>query len=361
MLPSMWPSRRFSFISCRDHSLRYSHCGRVERYFTVPLLDVTHGDHAGHVLEPVGQQIAGAGLAEDVLAVGEASAARTQVDLQDLDLAVLVVHVLHRNDAVETELLDDLSDVPDDLVVRVRDLLGGCDLLADHPLEKLAVDAECVDAQLLAGKHLHDKEALHAFPAFSNAEFALEGLGADLARQRVCQEVGVGSDLPEATAIDTPRGLDANALPSLEAGVDLLHGLLRADGLDTLRAVLAASHPGRKGDFVVHHVEGLGLADRKDRYSRDVRQVVHSRRKRPERIDAVLVHELLEAGYGFGLATIEVGQIDDFEAVLFSEVGRRAGQDELDTRTHRSSDEAVHAVGESGQDSRLCHDGPLRV
>lgn len=94
-LQALWALAVDSFISFRN-----CHWRRRERYAAAPLLDVVHGDQAAHVLEPVGQEVAGSGLAEDGLAVGEAATRRAKVDLQDLDVAVLVVHVLHAHDAV---------------------------------------------------------------------------------------------------------------------------------------------------------------------------------------------------------------------------------------------------------------------
>ena len=269
----------------------------VHLQVTVPWLDVAGLDDAAHELQPVGQQIAGThGFAEDELAVAEAAAAGPQVDLQDLDVAVPVVHVLHGHDAVKTQGLDDVTDVLDDLVVRADDLRVLADLLADHPLEQLAVDAERIDAELCAGQHLHDEEALHAFLLFELVDFEFERFRGDLARQRVGQQVGVRGDLPEAAAVDSTRGLDADSLTVGQALPDLLHCLGRTDGLDAFGSEHAVPQPVGERDLVVDHLERLVLADGVYRSGGDAGQVVRAHRERPEGVDLVFIDELVERG-----------------------------------------------------------------
>lgn len=246
----------------------------LDRDFAFPLLDVARTDHAGHVAEPVGQQIGGAALAEGIFAIGDTATGRAEVDLQDLDVPVPVVHVLHTDETVKAESLDEVTHVSHDLVVRPDDLGGVAGLLTNHPLVRLTLDAEHVDAQLGAGKNLHDEEAFHALLKLEPTDLNFEGLRADLAGERVCEQVCATGDLPETAAVDSARRLDTNALSILEPGPDFLHGLLGTDGFDALRAIHAAHHPAVEDDFVVDHLEGLVLADSVHRDAGEVREIV---------------------------------------------------------------------------------------
>lgn len=333
----------------------------VHLVVTVPRLDVVGRDDAGHALQPVGEQITRTdGLAEDELAVAEAAAAGTQVDLQDLDVPVPVMHVLHRHDAVEAQGLDDVADVLDDLVVGTDDLRVVTDLLADHPLEQLAVDAERVDAQLAARQDLHDEEALHALLFFELSDFALERFGGHLARQRVSQQVGVRGDFPEATAVDSTRRLDTDSLAVGQAFVDFLHGPGCTDGLDAFGPEHAVPQPVGERDLVVDHLEGLVLADGVYRSAGDAGQVVRAQRERPDDVDLVLVDELVERGVALGSRQVREGrQVDDVQTELLSHQLCAAGHDEVDAGAHRREGECAHAVGEAEQNT-LLHDLPLR-
>ena len=246
----------------------------LDRDFAFPLLNVARADHARHVAKPVGQQISGTALAEGVFAIGEAATGGAKVDLQDLDVPVPVVHVLHTDEAMKAESLDDVTHVSHDLVVRPDDLRDVAGLFTDHPLVRLTLDAEHVDAQLGARKDFHDEEAFHALLKLEPTNLDLKRLGADLASKRVGEQVGTMGDLPEAAAVDPTRGLDTNALSVLESGPDFLHGLLGTDGFDAFRAIHAARHPAVEDDFVVDRLEGLILADGVHRDGGEVREVI---------------------------------------------------------------------------------------
>lgn len=302
----------------------------VHLQITVPRLDVVGLDDAGHELQPVGQEVAAThGLAEDELAVAEAPAGGSQIDLQEFDVAVSVVHVLHTHEPVQPESLDDVTDVLHDLVVRADDLRVGADLLTNHPLEEFAVDAECVDAQLGTGQHLHDEESLHALLFFEPADFVCEHLGRDFAGLRVCQQFGAGSDFPETTAVDPTRRLDAHPLAVGETSLDFFHGPFGTDCLDTFGLEHAVPHPAGAADLVVDHLEGLVLADGVHRDRSDVREVVHRRRKRPEGHELVLFDELVERSGCLGFV-VELRQVDHVQTEL--------GPDEVCGPRHHEGD-----------------------
>lgn len=325
----------------------------VHLQVTVPRLDVVGLDDAGHELQPVGQQVAAThGLAEDELAVAEATSRGAQVDLEEFDVAVSVVHVLHTYQAVQPEGLDDVADVVHDLVVRADDLRVGADLLTNHPLEELAVDAQCVDAQLGTGQHLHDKEAFHALLFFEPADFVREHLGRDLAGLRVSQQFGIGGDLPETTAVDSTRRFDANPLAVGETSLDLFHGPVNTDCLDAFGLEHAVPHPAGAADLVVDHLEGLVLADGVHRGRSDVREIVHRRRKRPEGLELVLFDELVERSGCLGLV-VELRQVDHVETELDRREMRCSRQDDPDAGTLCRVGQCGHAVGETEQNTRL--------
>lgn len=248
-----------------------------------------------------------------------------------------------------------MSNVSHDLVVRVGDLLAGGDLLPDHPLEELAVDAERVDAQFGAGQHLHDEVAFHALLELLTAQLHLQCVWVDLAGVGVAEEVGVVVDDPESATIDPVWGLQADLLSAVEAGADLDHGLLGADGFDAFRAVSTVRQPTGERDLVVDGREGLVLTDGVYRGSVEVGEVVARQRERPEGADVVLVDDLVELGRRLSLAAAEVGHVDHGEVVLGAEERGCTRQHELNAGAHCGVDEELHAVGECGQDVGLGH------